>query len=391
MNISLGGSNGQGIRVQLDTGSSDLWVNTQEGSETICNSNLFGQCQSGTYNANSSFSYRYVNSDFNISYASGRRVTGDYVTDYLHIGEYLVINQFQFGIGYDSTMQNGILGIGYPANEATVQQGGQQYPNLPQRLVDDGHIQTMAYSLWLNDLHAATGSILFGGIDTAKFAGDLVTVPIRPGSPRFIIGLSGVGQNGDATSMSGNINLDALLDSGSTYTYLPDDLTQDIYKVVGAELVNVTNFPGGLKAAVIDCSEAQSDRVFNFQFATNKVLKVGMNELVQRESNIEDAKCVFGILPVSDNAEAISVIGDTVLRSAYVVYDLQNDQISLAQTVFNATGENVVEIDGRGVLNTTGIMSVQGDVPSSAVRSSSVSLLLLVVLLTCCLGWQPVR
>ena len=391
MNISIGGGNGQSMRVQLDTGSSDLWVNTQQGRETICNSQLFGQCQSGIYNANDSFSYAYLNSDFNISYASGRRVSGDYVTDFLHLREDLVINQFQFGVGYKANMQNGILGIGYSMNEASVQQGGKPYPNLPQRLVHDGHINTMAYSLWLNDLHAATGSILFGGIDTAKFTGDLVTVPIKPGSPRFIISLSGVGQNGKPTSISGAMNIDALLDSGSTYTYLPDSLTSEIYKVVGADLVNVTNFPGGLKAAVIDCSEAENDRIFNFQFATNFALEVSMAELVQRESNIEDAKCVFGILPVSDNAEAVAVIGDSVLRSAYVVYDLQNHQISLAQTRVNVSEERIVEIDGRGVLNTTGVGSVMGDVPSSASRISAVSMSLAVLLTCCCLGWQSLR
>lgn len=38
------------------------------------------------------------------------------------------------------------------------------------------------------------------------------------------------------------------------------------------------------------------------------------------------------------------MLGDTFLRSAYVVYDLENNQISLAATNFNATGTNVQEI-----------------------------------------------
>ena len=39
------------------------------------------------------------------------------------------------------------------------------------------------------------------------------------------------------------------------------------------------------------------------------------------------------------------VLGDTFLRSAYVVYHLGNDQISLAPTVFNATGSDIREIN----------------------------------------------
>ena len=37
--------------------------------------------------------------------------------------------------------------------------------------MEDKIINTVAYSLWLNDLDASTGSILFGGIDTEKYTG----------------------------------------------------------------------------------------------------------------------------------------------------------------------------------------------------------------------------
>lgn len=37
-------------------------------------------------------------------------------------------------------------------------------------------------------------------------------------------------------------------------------------------------------------------------------------------------------------------MGDTFIRSAYLVYDLDNNEISIAQTNFNATTNNVLEI-----------------------------------------------
>jgi hypothetical protein len=51
------------------------------------------------------------------------------------------------------------------------------------------------------------------------------------------------------------------------------------------------------------------------------------------------------------------VLGDTFLRSAYVVYDLENNEISIAQTNFNATTENIQEIQkgADGVPNATGV------------------------------------
>lgn len=44
----------------------------------------------------------------------------------------------------------GVLGIGYPSNEALAHLNGTTYPNLPQALVNGGFIKASAYSLWLN-------------------------------------------------------------------------------------------------------------------------------------------------------------------------------------------------------------------------------------------------
>jgi hypothetical protein len=72
----------------------------------------------------------------------------------------------------------GVLGIGYTTDEAVVNHQS-SYANLPKAMVADGLINSNAYSLWLNDLDANTGSILFGGVDSDKYTGDLETLPIQ--------------------------------------------------------------------------------------------------------------------------------------------------------------------------------------------------------------------
>jgi len=52
--------------------------------------------------ANSSSTYKYVSSDFNISYVDGSAAIGDYATDTLHIGG-VDLTDAQFGIGYLSS------------------------------------------------------------------------------------------------------------------------------------------------------------------------------------------------------------------------------------------------------------------------------------------------
>ena len=336
------GTPGQPVRMHLDTGSSDLWVNT--GQSSLCSSSK-DPCGSDTYNANSSSTYKYLDSDFSITYADGSAAVGDYVTDTVRFSD-AEIKNLQFGIGYRSSSSQSIAGIGYPANEAQVlREGDQQYQNLPSKLASEGTIQSPAYSLWLNDLDASTGSILFGGVDRAKYNGELISVPIlKDGSDfrEFFIALKSV-ELGSKT-LQDQMNLPVLLDSGSTLTFLPNNIAAAIYNKVGAAYSQTQ------EVAFVPCSLASSKQNLTFRFSDPAVVTVPMDELVL---NVVDTTstggalsnqgpaCLFGIAPAGNST---NVLGDTFLRSAYVVYDMGNNEISLAQTNFNATGSDVEEI-----------------------------------------------
>lgn len=92
--------------------------------------------------------------DFNITYVDGTGSTGDYFTDVFQIGGASLTNM-TMGLGLRTDIPNGLVGIGYAVNEAivgTTQSLKSVYPNLPVNMVDEGLINTIAYSLWLNDL-----------------------------------------------------------------------------------------------------------------------------------------------------------------------------------------------------------------------------------------------
>ncbi|CAK1358243.1 unnamed protein product [Cercospora beticola] len=336
MNITVG-SNEQPFEVHLDTGSSDLWLNTDQSR--YCSS-VQSPCVTGTYDANSSSSYTYVNSEFEIGYVDGTGSQGDYVTDTVRFAGAELEDQ-QFGIGYLSSTPDGIMGIGYGRNVASATARGGVYSNVPQSLVNSGRISTLAYSMWLNDLDAAEGDLLFGGVNTEKYQGELETIPIVPyedGSYRQVtIPLRGVGRNGEDASIQSLDDLDVHLDSGASLTYLPDTLVRRIYNAVGAQYSSAEGVP------FIDCDRADDRETLDFKFTDQKTIQVPMNEMVIRyPRNV----CVFGILPSGDSSfeESYYILGDTFLRSAYVVYDLARNEISLAQTVFNSTDDNIVEL-----------------------------------------------
>lgn len=336
------GTPAQSVRLHIDTGSSDLWVNTP--GSTLCSS-ISDPCSfAGTYTANDSSTYGYVGSYFNISYVDGSGASGDYVTDTITIGG-TEIESLQFGIGYTSSSSQGILGIGYELNEVQVGRAGKDpYANLPAQMVTDGLIASNAYSLWLNDLDANTGSILFGGVDTEKFEGTLATLPIQADNgefAEFLITLTSVtlGDNKIAQDEA----LAVLLDSGSSLTYLPDEWVSSIYNDVSAQ------YDSSEGAAFVPCSLADSSDSLVYSFSGVEI-SVPMDELVidlvtssgrRPTFNNGVTACLFGIAPAGSST---NVLGDTFLRSAYVVYDLANNEISLAQTKFNVTASNVVEI-----------------------------------------------
>ena len=352
-NVSLG-TPAQDLQLHIDTGSSDLWVNSP--SSQLCQSRV-SPCKGGTYDSSASSTYHLVNNDFNISYVDGSAALGDYVSDTLEFGG-ITLPDFQFGIGESSTSTEGVLGIGYAVSEVQVGRAGlKEYPNLPLALLNAGHIKSNAYSLWLNDLDASTGTILFGGVNTAKYQGDLATVPVirtYGGYYTLSIAMTGFGINGSALSSS-NLPADVLLDSGTTLTYLPNDIVTTVYDQLNA--VYDSTVGEGYAA----CSLASQDGTLDFVFSGQQI-SVPFNELLLDAGDVNgqplqfengEKACVFGLAPADGST---SVLGDTFLRSAYIVYDLDNNEISLAQTVFNATANDVREIG-------TGSSAVPGATP----------------------------
>jgi hypothetical protein len=218
-------------------------------------------------------------------------------------------------------------------------------------MASEGLIASSTFSLWLNDLSAQTGNILFGGVDTDRFEGSLVTVPIQQvgnAFNQFFITLTGISIG--SQNVASNIALAVLLDSGSSLTYLPNSMTQTIYSSVGA------TFQESSGAAFVPCSLRDQGTTLTFKFSSPASIAVPVDEMILDLNNSQGQPltfengvpaCLFGILPAGTSA---SVLGDTFLRSAYVVYDTVNNEISLANTKFNVTTSNIVEISSKSTV-----------------------------------------
>ncbi|KAA8915807.1 hypothetical protein TRICI_002017 [Trichomonascus ciferrii] len=308
----------QYVQVVLDTGSSDLWVYREGVQLNDVNE---------TYNPDKSSSFHFVSDGFEIEYVSGAN-RGHYADEDMRMGE-LELNSQRFAyvddVSDSSPEVNGILGIGLPSGEA----GNTKYPNLPQSLADQGLIRKNAYSLFLDDLDGSCGSILFGGVDDTKYKGDLKTVPLTSQQSLEV-----------AVSVEGSKELRAVLDSGTSLTYIPGDLVAQIASKLGAIY--------DLQYQMYFVADPVPDHVtVEFSFSGHTIAVPG-SELAVKATKYEVTNSaypyVLTIAP-SESTQGIVLLGDSFLRSAYVVYDLEDRKIALAQASYDNTNSNVKVIE----------------------------------------------
>ncbi|KAI5970423.1 SAP8 [Candida margitis] len=313
------GSNKQQQTVIIDTGSSDFWVvdsNAQCEDDVDCKS-------SGTFNPSSSSSYKSLGSEFAIQYGDGSTSEGTWGKDTVTINGVSITGQ-QLADVTQTSVEQGILGIGYASNEAVTDQYGnptiQNYDNVPVTLKKQGKINTNAYSLYLNSPTAESGTIIFGGVDNAKYSGKLISEQVTQ-SNQLTISLASINVKGSSYSFG----QDVLLDSGTTLTFFPSDFAAELANQVGAELRQVGE---GKTLYFIDCNTDTSGST-TFSFGNGASISVPNSEYVYPNG---DGTCIWGIQASRD-----TILGDNFLRHAYLLYNLDANTISIAQVKYTSS------------------------------------------------------
>ncbi|EPS35240.1 hypothetical protein H072_11415 [Dactylellina haptotyla CBS 200.50] len=346
----------QHMQLQIDTASSDIWVLSKAFSACYNPSDFdlwSSGCHYGSFDPGASTTFKMLGEDrFSIIYADGTGAEGDYAEDIFSVGG-ATVDGMQIGVAKTANLSYGIMGVGFQADQASVSPGGMgQYPNLLSEMVAAGLINSNAFSLWLDDLNSDTGSMIFGGIDTARFMGNLTSIPIEkaPGQAEplaFAIPLTSVAfSNGNShyNFTSKYLPATVILDSGSSLTFLPHSIAWSIANQTGAKISH------DLGLFIVDCDYPTSNSYVKYTFSYVLNIRVPLSELILpltkysggivRNMDGSDI-CVLGIVASPND---INLFGDTFLRSAYVVYDLDNQRIAMAQTDFDPTGQNILEI-----------------------------------------------
>ncbi|KAJ5273809.1 hypothetical protein N7478_008934 [Penicillium angulare] len=345
---------------------SELWLDTTTGvieitatNSTRCTDNPDASCSTGYFDIDASSTYKFISNDptdeadFPVDFGSDNVTISGLALSSVD----LVVNM--------GTDLNEFLGIGYIVSDKL-----DAPASILQALLDQGHIKSAAYSLWVDEPTGTTGTILFGGVDTTKYTGELYTmsVPAVNGTrylPTVLMTKVTVQTSSVSPGNSSTLPTYMVLSSTSPQTVLPTETVEQVFKDL-----NIT-WDEEYQVGMIDCGASEKDYSITFTFGDFSI-KAPVSDFIATGNS---DRCQFNFVP---SLGGTPILASDFLRRAYVVYDLSNHEISMAQRDFDAEGENILEI-GSGANPISSAISVSDTasvtVPTAVVNPSGATVL----------------
>ncbi|KAH8885636.1 acid protease, partial [Thozetella sp. PMI_491] len=310
----------QTVKATFDTGSDVVWVNaTCEETNLGVNAHTYGArtlCSQGRYYSRYSRSASLSESHklTPLTYGIGNATVAKVQDNVQIVGTNVNITNMPFGVGvktYDVLL--GVFGVGYGDNPQTPWEG---IVSLLQR---NRYTDVKAFGLALGKWHSALkeddGTVTFGGVDTKKFAGELVGFPLQhisDGVKRYAIRLASIGLTTSQYSKQyGHSSSVVVLDSGSTLTSLPPAIVEGLAADVGAKYQESTGLYN------VDCRVLSDVSTVDFTFGTasdgNLTARVPLADLIVWSGGLDT--CSLGVQPAT--SVDLAILGQGFLRRVY--------------------------------------------------------------------------
>ncbi|KAG6018730.1 hypothetical protein E4U41_003629 [Claviceps citrina] len=328
----------QRVTVLVDTGSSELWVNpdcrTAKSQEQAKQCVKFGKYDPRkSSKANGPFGKEQLKYGDPSDKSTQTTATIYYFTDTLSIGGAAVTNQ-TFGVVSQSRGQSqGIMGLapdlrgGYDTNEP--------YRLVLSTMAAEGVIASRVYSLDLRHSDSQYGAVIYGGLDKSKFIGALEKRPIVRGTKgeyRLAVELSSVGVTTTTTTRVkvGADDANVMLDSGTTITRMHSAVAVPILDALGAQ-------DDGSGFFQVPCSTQTAAGSVDFGFGS-KTIRVPLKDFILNLEGVSQT-CYVGMAVTTDQ----QILGDSVLRAGYFVFDWDNQEVHIAQAA-NCGNNDIVAV-----------------------------------------------
>jgi hypothetical protein len=271
---------------------------------------LYDSSKSSTYIANGS--------TFNIMYGSGP-VSGFVSEDVATVGDITVKYQLMaeinntkgLGLAYKLGKFDGILGLAFPTISVN------KMPTVFENMVAQKLVDQQVVSFYLADSSGSDGEMTVGGIDSTKYTGDLVYVPLTS-ETYWETKMDSFNINGASASSTTR----CILDTGTSLLAGPSADVKKIAATVGAKpfFLNKAEY-------TIDCSKIPT--------LPNIVISLGGANftLTGADYTINSGSiCLFAMTGIDVPAPAgpLWILGDVFIRKYYTVFDWGKKQLGFA-------------------------------------------------------------
>jgi saccharopepsin len=300
----------QTFKVVLDTGSSNLWVPSQQCSSIACYLHT-------KYDSSSSSTYKANGTSFEIRYGSGS-LSGFVSQDTVTIGDLKIKNQIfaeateEPGLAFAFGRFDGILGLGFDTISVN------KIPPPFYEMIDQGLLDENVFAFYLGDTNKEgdESEATFGGINKDHFTGKLVEIPLRR-KAYWEVDLDSI-TFGDATAELENTGV--ILDTGTSLIALPTDLAELLNKEIGAT-------KGYNGQYTIECDKRDSLPDLSFKLSGYDFAITPYDYILEVQGS-----CISSFMGMDfpEPVGPLAILGDAFLRKWYSVYDLGKGTVGLA-------------------------------------------------------------
>ncbi|XP_051891099.1 cathepsin E-A-like [Pristis pectinata] len=308
----------QNFTVIFDTGSSNLWVPSVYCYSAACN-------QHQKFIPEDSSTYERIGRPFSIHYGTGS-LSGVLGEDTVDIEGLSVVDQVfgesvtEPGTTFQHSPFDGILGLAYPS--IAVADATPVFDNMmAQNLVE---LPLFSVFLSRNPNNEMGSEIIFGGIDTSHFVGELNWIPVTQ-QGYWQIQLDGVQVGGNFVACQDGCK--AIVDTGTSLLSGPTTSINVIQSSIGA-------MASGEGESAINCNSLSSMPDVTFIIGgVGYVLPPEAYVLQQDAWGQVFCSSGFQGMDIPPPAGPLWILGDVFIGYYYAVFDRGNNRVGLARSV----------------------------------------------------------